>query len=118
MNFASRITRTPHVFDPDRGRDALEQVPGLEGDLKSLVEGVGGCSPFLSGLLGKEGHWVEAAFDGPEAALTREFDRLRSVAQDEVEGTLADELRRAKRRVALTTASWSPGGLSSLASQL
>ena len=100
MDFVSRITRLPHAFDPDRGQDALGHVPGLAGDLAGLIEGTGGCSPYLSGLIAKEAAWLVPAFDGPEAALEAEFARLHEVPA----GDLGDELRRAKRRVALMTA--------------
>ena len=104
MNFASRITRLPHAFEPDRGRDALEFVPGVEGDLAGVIEGTAGCSPYLSGLMAKEGAWLVRAFDAPEAALEAELRRVADVGAGEAEGDLGVELRRAKRRVALMTA--------------
>ncbi|MDQ2089107.1 bifunctional [glutamine synthetase] adenylyltransferase/[glutamine synthetase]-adenylyl-L-tyrosine phosphorylase [Marimonas arenosa] len=102
MDFASRITRLPHAFEPDRGREALEHVTGLSGDLARLIEGVGGCSPYLSGLMAKEGKWLGPALDAPEAALEAEFARLRQIAPEDA--ALGGELRRAKRRVALLVA--------------
>lgn len=97
MNFASRITRLPHAFDPDRGAEARALLPGVEGDIAKLLEGTGGCSPYLGGLLAKEADWLEGAFDNPEGALEAEFKALKEVAP----GDLGSALRRGKRRVAL-----------------
>ena len=107
MNLMSRITRLPIAFDPDRGAEARALMPGAEGDLAALIEGAGGCSPYLGGLLEKEREWLERAFDDPEAALEAEFSRLGEVAP----GDLGTELRRAKRRVALLTGLADLGGV-------
>ncbi|KAA0920136.1 bifunctional [glutamine synthetase] adenylyltransferase/[glutamine synthetase]-adenylyl-L-tyrosine phosphorylase [Aquicoccus porphyridii] len=107
MNLMSRITRLPIALDPDRGAEARALVPGAEGDLAALIEGAGGCSPYLGGLLEKEREWLERAFDDPEAALDAEFSRLGEVAP----GDLGTELRRAKRRVALLTGLADLGGV-------
>ncbi|WP_372613405.1 glutamine-synthetase adenylyltransferase [Aquicoccus sp.] len=107
MSFASRITRLPIAFDPDRGAEARALMPGAEGDLAGLVEGAGGCSPYLGGLLEKERDWLEGAFDDPEAALDGEFARLGEVAGAD----LGTELRGAKRRVALLTGLADLGGV-------
>ncbi|MDU8926470.1 glutamine-synthetase adenylyltransferase [Alisedimentitalea sp. MJ-SS2] len=111
MDFVSRITRLPHAFEPERGRDALEHVPDLSDDLAALIKGAGGCSPYLSGLMAKEGAWLTPAFENPEAALEAEFDRLRAISIGEAGGDLGDEMRRAKRRVALMIALADLGGV-------
>ncbi len=107
MSFASRITRLPIGFDPDRGAEARALVPGVGGDLAALIEGAGGCSPYLGGLLEKERDWLEGALDDPEAALAVEFSRLGEVGP----GDLGRELRRTKRRVALLTGLADLGGV-------
>lgn len=107
MTFASRITRIPHVFDPDRGAEARAALPALAGDAAALVAGTAACSPYLAGLMGKEGEWLQPALDDPEGAVTREFARLAEVAS----GDLGSELRRAKRRIALLTGLADLGGV-------
>jgi len=98
MTFADRITRSPRPFDPDRGRDTLDHVPWASGPVAELLQGTGGCSPYLQGLMAKEGAWLETALDDPEAALRTELDGL-----DWQDGALASTLRQAKRRTALLT---------------
>ncbi|WP_238366156.1 glutamine-synthetase adenylyltransferase [Mesobacterium pallidum] len=100
MTFASRITRLPRPFEPDRGAEAREAVPGLERPLAELLHGVGACSPYLGGLIHKEAGWLPGAFDDPEAALDAVCAGLRDVSATD----LPDALRQAKRRVALMTA--------------
>ena len=108
MSFASRLTRCPIPFDADRGRDAVSAFADLPPELRALIEGVGGCSPYLSELLRKEAEWIRGPLSGdPEAALAAEFDRLRPVPLDD----LPSELRRAKRRVALLAALADLGGV-------
>ncbi len=97
MEFVDRITRLPHAFDPDFGRDARAIFPELTGDLARLVEGAGGCSPYLSGLMQKETAWILTAFEGPEAAIKSLFADLCEVPPDQ----LPNALRQGKRRVAL-----------------
>lgn len=100
MSFESRITRLPHAYDPDRGAEALEIAPWATGDIAKLLHGTAGCSPYLSGLLGHVGDWLEQALHKPEDALATEIARLSDVPAS----SLARELRIAKRRVALLLA--------------
>jgi glutamate-ammonia-ligase adenylyltransferase len=64
-----------------------------------LIEGAGGCSPYLKTLVEKESAWLESALDDPETALQREHAHLRDTAPDK----LPSRLRQGKRRVALLT---------------
>ena len=100
MNFLQRLTRLPTAFDPELGDDAMSSVPGFEGDLRALLHGTAGCSPYLKGLIIKEAAWLEEAFADPEAAIETLFDQLRGTAPDQ----LPVALRMGKRRVALLTA--------------
>ncbi|MFP4570096.1 glutamine-synthetase adenylyltransferase [Rhodosalinus sp.] len=100
MELARRVTRLPHAFEPDRGAEARAACPEAAGDLGRLIEGAGGCSPHLLSLIQKEGDWLPAVFDDPEGAVEAEMARVAEVPPDR----LADELRRAKRRVALAVA--------------
>ncbi len=99
MSFTSRISRSPHAFDPDMGADAIAHVPDLPPELTGLITGAAGCSPYLSGLIAKEGAWLRAALDDPEQAATDELARLPELALDQ----LKPQLRVAKRRIALLT---------------
>ena len=110
MTLASRMTRCPRPHDPDRGAEALEALPGLEGPAADLIRGTAGCSPYLAGLMAKEADWLPAALDDPEAAFAAELARLAEAPGD----ALAIELRRGKRRVALLTGLADLGGVWSL----
>ncbi len=100
MSIASRLTRLPRAFDPDRGAEARAAVPDAQGDIARLIEGTGGCSPYLRSLIEKEAAWILPALDDPEAALETLHHDLAETAPD----ALANALRQGKRRVALLTA--------------
>jgi glutamate-ammonia-ligase adenylyltransferase len=99
MNFACRITRLPRPYEPEQGADAVSAAPWAVGDVAQLIEGAGGCSPYLKTLVEKESAWLESALDDPETALQREHAHLRDTAPDK----LPSRLRQGKRRVALLT---------------
>ncbi|MCZ8153642.1 MAG: hypothetical protein O9292_14785, partial [Rhodobacteraceae bacterium] len=68
--FAARLTRSPLAHD----RAACADVAGSFGDLAPEVAGllgaVAGCSPYLKGLMSREGDWLRGALSGPpEAAM-------------------------------------------------
>ncbi len=107
MSFAARITRSPYPFDIDRGQDALAEFPSLPPELRSLIAGTAGCSPFLADLLRREGAWIEAAFDDPEAAVAGLLADIPKVALSD----LPLALRQAKRRIALLTGLADLGGV-------
>ncbi|MDX1780657.1 MAG: glutamine-synthetase adenylyltransferase, partial [Thalassovita sp.] len=100
MTFASRITRHPIAFDPERGQEALNLFPGLPPELSGLIEGVAGCSPYLGALMGKETDWIRPAFEAPEQAVESLFSDLGKTPPDQ----LPNALRQAKRRIALLVA--------------
>ncbi|WP_413849569.1 glutamine-synthetase adenylyltransferase [Albidovulum sp.] len=109
MRFASRLTRCPIPYEPARAADVPARFTGLAPELRALLEGAAGCSPFLSGLMQREADWLEEALAGaPEAALETELDRLGAVGGAEA---LGSELRRAKRRVALLAGLADLGGV-------
>jgi glutamate-ammonia-ligase adenylyltransferase len=99
MNFASRITRSPRPFDPDRGAETRALFPDFAPELASVIDGTAGCSPYLKSLMEKERDWLPVALDNPEQAVSDEFDRLRGTAPDQ----MPNALRQAKRRIALLT---------------
>ncbi|MRX49367.1 glutamine-synthetase adenylyltransferase [Paracoccus sp. S-4012] len=104
--FADAIRRLPLALDPERGKAAREAVPGATGDLARLIEGAAGSSPYLAGLLAREGAWLASALDAEDvvAAETEGFEALDPAA-------LGAGLRRAKRRIALLTALADLGGV-------
>ena len=70
MDFASRLTRSPDPYDPARGAEALAAYPDVAASVAQLIRGTAGCSPYLAGLMTREGEWIEAALQGtPEAAF-------------------------------------------------
>ena len=108
MSFASHLTRHPIPHDRDRGADALAHLPGIAPGLRPLIEGTGGCSPYLLSLMGKERDWITEA-------LTMDPDEVRrGLLLDTGSVALADlatGLRRLKRRVALYAALADLGGV-------
>ena len=108
MSFASHLTRHPIPHDRDRGADALAHLPGIAPELRPLIEGTGGCSPYLLSLMGKERDWItEALTMAPDAVRRGLLLDTGSVALAD----LAPGLRRLKRRVALYAALADLGGV-------
>ncbi|MDT8327593.1 MAG: bifunctional [glutamine synthetase] adenylyltransferase/[glutamine synthetase]-adenylyl-L-tyrosine phosphorylase [Roseovarius sp.] len=99
MKFIDRLTRSPRAHDPDEGQEARAAMPDLPEPLGDLIAGAAGSSPFLKSLILREGEWLRAAFDGPEAALDALAADLHVVPAE----ALGDALRQGKRRVALLT---------------
>lgn len=104
--FRTRITRAPIPFDADTGQSvSAELAPPPEA--RALVQGVAGCSPFLSGLMLKEQAWLSNLWGtAPEMALD---DLLSDIAA--IEGDPSVGLRRAKRRAALLVGLAEIGGV-------
>ncbi|NDV00871.1 glutamine-synthetase adenylyltransferase [Pseudoroseicyclus tamaricis] len=107
MNLSDRLTRTPRPFDPDRGAEVLEALPGLPPELRELVAGAAGCSPYLHGLIRREAAWLVEAVEAPEAALEAVLNGVPEVAPE----ALSAGLRQAKRRLALMVALADLGGV-------
>ena len=99
MSFADRITRLPRPFDSEHGTEARALVPELSGAEADLIDGAGGCSPFLKSLIEKERDWLPGALAAPEDTLEADFATLTETAPD----VLPNALRQAKRRAALVT---------------
>lgn len=111
MSLASRLTRTPLPLDPARGADVAARYGDFPPEIRGLIAGTAGCSPYLAGLLEREAEWLRAALSGPpEAAFAAETARLQGVELE----ALGAELRRAKRRLAVLIALADLGGAWSL----
>ncbi|SFA79156.1 glutamate-ammonia-ligase adenylyltransferase [Poseidonocella pacifica] len=107
MSFASRLTRTPHPYEPDHAAEIAPLVDGLSPELAELIRGTAGSSPYLKGLIEKEADWWPAALDDPEAALEGVLRDVRALDAD----AMQRDLRRAKRRVALLVGLADLGGV-------
>ena len=97
----------PIPYDTARADEARVAFVDLPKNLIDLVAGVSGCSPYLQGLLQREAVWLRKVLD-------IDLDDLLAqtlTANGESFATLSDDLRTAKRRVALLTALADLGGL-------
>lgn len=106
--FPARISTAPRVYDQRRGREAAAHITAV-GPVNDLLEGAGGGSPFLAGLIEREAEWLSGALDaGPEDAFAALL-----VAPHDAEGLRETgvALRLMKRRAALLIALADLGGL-------
>lgn len=107
MSLASRITRAPRPFDPDRGDEALAALP-CSGATRDLIHGTASSSPYLHGLILKHADWLSDTLSrDPDAALADALAAI-SVLED---GHLSSGLRQIKGRVALLVALADLGGV-------
>ncbi|MEE3100293.1 MAG: bifunctional [glutamine synthetase] adenylyltransferase/[glutamine synthetase]-adenylyl-L-tyrosine phosphorylase, partial [Pseudomonadota bacterium] len=110
--FAARLVRAPRAHDPERGAESWAALgPDLAlPELRPLIEGAAGSSPYLRDLMAKEAAWLPEALAGPpETALAGILaDAAAAVAEPR---TLGGALRRGKRRLALLTGLADLGGV-------
>ncbi len=108
MSFSSRLTRCPIPYEPAQAEDVRARFAAQPPEILALLTGTAGCSPYLTGLMGREADWLERALSGtPEAALADALRAIDGLGSD----TLGTALRQAKRRVALLAALADLGGL-------
>jgi len=106
--FLHRVTRHPLAYDPELGQAGLAQMPGLAPELRPLIAGAAGSSPFLGQLLASETAWIEAALAAaPEPAIAG----LVAEAMAAEGPDITTKLRALKRRVALLVALCDLGGV-------
>jgi [glutamine synthetase] adenylyltransferase / [glutamine synthetase]-adenylyl-L-tyrosine phosphorylase len=106
--FAQRLTRAPLAHDRDAGAEIAARFDDQPPELRELLAGTAGCSPFLKALIEAEADWLRAALaDAPEAAL----DAILAALEPEAPKPTASALRRAKGRVALLVALADLGGV-------
>ena len=97
-SFAARITRAPRPYERERGEETAEMFPDLTRDLRMVINGAAGCSPYLRGLCEHERDWLANALSGsPEEAMDALLDDIRALKS----ANLAAGLRQAKRRAAI-----------------
>ncbi|WP_323037425.1 glutamine-synthetase adenylyltransferase [Pararhodobacter sp.] len=107
-DFTRRLTRSPLAFDPEAGADSQARFADLAPELREVLAGTAGCSPFLKGIMEREEPWLrEALAQSPEAALDAELDSL----VPDTPAVTGSALRRAKRRIALLAALADLGGV-------
>ena len=110
MTFAARITRCPVAIDVARGDAHAAARPELPAPVRALIAGAAGSSPYLAGLVEREGGWLVTALAADPSprdlvgAETRDFGALSAA-------DLGPALRQAKRRVALFSALADLGGV-------
>ena len=107
MNFASQITRTPIPHNLERGAEIGALFADVTPQLKALIEGTAGCSPYLSVQMTRQTEWLLAAFEDPAQALTQMFAALKAAPLDQ----LNILLRQSKSRIAALTALADLGGI-------
>ncbi len=108
QSFAARLARCPIPYDDAPAAEARALFPDLAPELRDLVAGAAGCSPYLFGLMQTQRDWIaEALAGGPKAAKDGELSGLSGLSVDE----LGPRLRRAKARLALLTALADLGGV-------
>ncbi|WP_414897618.1 glutamine-synthetase adenylyltransferase [Rhodovulum sp. YEN HP10] len=108
MSFASRLTRAPHAHEPDRAAEAADRFAAQPPEIRTLLEGTAGCSPYLWGLMTREADWLEDLLaSAPEPVFAALMDEVRALSLE----ALRPGLRQAKRRAALLIALADLGGL-------
>lgn len=108
MSFAGKITRCPIPYEPARGAEVAAEYQDLSSELRELIAGTAGCSPYLSSGLLKEKDWALGALsDDPDRVLDATLANIPNLSSE----ALSDGLRQAKRRVALLAALADLGGV-------
>ena len=103
----ARLTTCPLAHDADAARDTAATFQDLAPELRALLAGVSGCSPYLRGLMRSEETWLRTALEQPLDALVSNL-----IAEAQAAGLDRPDtvLRQAKRRLALMTALADLGG--------
>ncbi|WP_292020424.1 glutamine-synthetase adenylyltransferase [Maritimibacter sp. UBA3975] len=98
MTFASQITRSPRPFEDDPAAEIAERFADLAPEVREVLAGAAGCSPYLKGLMEKEGDWLRATLARDPAEVMGSVE----IGGDSA-NALSASLRQAKRQVALYT---------------
>ena len=108
---ASRLIRTSHPFDPERGSEALALLPAQPSDLAELIKGAAGSSPHIFDLIRREHDWLGEALEVPPEDT---LDNLLSRDAPFDQKALMPHLRQQKARISLLAALADLGGVWSL----
>ncbi len=107
MQMARRIIRCPIPYGPVRGGEAARLFAAQPPEMRALLDGAAGCSPYLASLMRRHADWLTTAIGiGPEAALD---DALQNLPEDSE--NLTRRLRLVKARVALIAGLADLGGV-------
>lgn len=107
MSFTGNITRYPIPHNAERGDEVSDLFADQPDDIKSLINGTAGCSPYLSTVIKRQADWLKAAFSAPDEQIKLLFDALKSTPLDQ----LKPALRHAKAKIAAITALADLGGV-------
>ncbi len=108
MSLLSRISRSPIPYDRQAAADLAGAFPDLPPELRDLMAGTAGCSPYLRDLMLREAGWLrQIAGETSEAALAGVLEQAEATGLDQ----LGPGLRQAKRRVALLAGLCDLGGV-------
>ena len=101
MDWSNRIQRLPRAFDADRGVECANAIGTAKGELRELLAGAAGSSPYLAGLVTNEASWLaDALTTTPEEA----WDEIIKASGALADESLSSGLRIQKRRAALLIA--------------
>ncbi len=107
MSNAFEITRTPIPFDTIRGDEVATHFPEASSQLRALINGAAGCSPYLATIMTRQSDWLITALEDPDAVVQTLFSELRAAPLAQ----LNTQLRHAKARIAALTALADLGGV-------
>ena len=108
MDFSSRLTRFPIAHDAAAGAEVAEIFRDTDANLRSLLAGTAGCSPYLKGVMLKEASWLREMLTlAPEAGIIAAMSGLADLPSDQI----GPALRQGKRRVAIISALADLGGI-------
>ena len=112
MTFASALTRYPIAHDAAAAAEIVAEFSDLDANLRLLLAGTAGCSPYLKGIMLKEAGWLrEMLLNPPEISIAAAAHASTGLASE----ALGSALRQAKRRIALMVALADLGGIWPLA---
>lgn len=100
MIFGTEIKTFPVCIDEALGQETAE-LYSCNKNAVQLIKAVAGTSSYLRGILKAEKDWLAGALDKDAIDV---LDAIFGSAKDASDETLPQELRRAKKRVALTLA--------------
>jgi [glutamine synthetase] adenylyltransferase / [glutamine synthetase]-adenylyl-L-tyrosine phosphorylase len=110
-HFSQRLVRAPLAFDPASGAEATSRFAAHPPEVRALLAGAAGCSPYLKSLMERHADWLdEALTTAPESMLDAELAQLAALPPDDPAQT-ASALRRAKGRIALLAGLADLGGV-------
>src|SRR5690606_12054019 len=91
MTFAQQITRVPRPFERDRADETVAPFADLAPELRALLHGTAGCSPYLRGLITREAEWLRPLLQlAPDSGFSALMADVRALP----DGDLASGLRQ------------------------